>query len=385
MQEKKYKLEELYNSVNSGRASSDEKELLARWLLQLDIGKKEPTFDEIETQRLKFHDKAKQSQTTYRSPIRRRLHVWEISAAAVLLIGIVTFVIHQTPFGFFQKQSANLQNEVLPGGDKALLTLDDGSVIPLADIPDGEVALQSGVSVEKTEEGNLVYRKEGPTAPVSSAYNTVSTPKGGQYRVTLPDGSTAWLNAASSLTYPVNFAENERRVRMEGEVYFTVAKHKHPVSEEDIPFYVETAQQEIKVLGTTFNVNAYDDEPHVQTTLVEGSVRVTASQNGKSVVLHPGQQAIVGGEDVRIQAADLQAQLDWTNGDFIFRREELRSILRKLSRWYDVQIECPEGLSQLRLSGMVSRQQPLSRVVEMISSLGKVNLTLKERRIIVEQ
>ncbi|MGM1430194.1 FecR domain-containing protein [Sphingobacterium lactis] len=274
--------------------------------------------------------------------------------------------------------------DILPGGDKALLTLADGSVISLSDAQNGTIATQGGIRIEKDAEGNIRYLVDRKNQTSTLAMNTVATPNGGQYRITLPDGSQAWLNAASSLTYPVHFSKNERRVKMTGEVYFEIAKLKQTNGKDNVPFFVETDKQEIKVLGTQFNVNAYENEPFIQTTLVEGSVQVTASKTGKQVRLQPGQQAILNGQ-LRVETADIQQQLAWKNGDFIFREENLQQVLRQVARWYNIEIICPDHLGQLRLNGMISRSKPLSTVIDMIETThkDKIKLALKERRLIV--
>lgn len=272
------------------------------------------------------------------------------------------------------------QEDILPGQDKAMLTLADGSLISLSDVRSGIIALQQGVQVEKTEDGEVRYRT-GDQQQQTAETNTVSTPNGGQYRITLPDGSKAWLNASSSLTYPVQFSDNERRVKMTGEVYFEIARLKKPRSKENVPFYVQTEKQQIRVLGTHFNVNAYNNEPAVRTTLVEGSVRVEA-RHGQSVLLRPGEQAVLT-DNIEVQRADIQQQLAWKDGDFIFKGETLESILRQVARWYDIEVEYPTHLGKLRYNGMISRSQPLSIIVEMLQTNKKVKAALKERRLIV--
>ncbi|AFD07227.1 FecR family protein [Solitalea canadensis] len=274
------------------------------------------------------------------------------------------------------------QQDILPGSDKALLTLADGTVKSLTDAQNGIVATQGGVRIEKDGNGNVRYFV-GPQEAESTAMNTIATPKGGKFQVTLPDGSKAMLNAASSLSYPVHFTGNERRVRMTGEVYFEIKKLVRPEGKGNIPFFVETDKQEIQVLGTHFNVNAYGDENTVRTTLVEGSVNVRCN-SGQSVLLKPGQQAVLTGT-LEVREADIQQQLAWVNGDFIFRGETLENVLRQVSRWYDVDVECPAHIGQLRFNGMVSRSQPISSIIKMIQSTKKAKVTLNERRFVVTE
>ncbi len=314
-------------------------------------------------------------------PIQQRIQWY--AAAILLFVGLGALLWLWIPQGAEQPQQlAHQNNPISPGSEKAILKLSDGSIISLSDADNGKLVDQAGVKVQKTAAGEIVYTAAG-TATASNVFNSISTPNGGQYRVTLPDGSKARLNAASSLTYPIEFDKNERRVKMTGEVYFEIAKVSNE-KKERIPFFVETDKQLIQVLGTTFNVNAYANEPYDCTTLVEGSVRLVAAGSGQSELLQPGQQALVG-KNMQLSAADMQQNLAWVNGYFIFRREELGSILRKIARWYDVTVECPPELSTMKFTGKVSRSQSISAVADMIASVNKVQLEIKERRIIVKK
>lgn len=311
-----------------------------------------------------------------------RISPWLKIAASLLLICSISYLILRQ--SLLPKSDHNKQSIVIPGEDKALLTLADGSTISLDEVAVGTLALEGGVRVEKTKNGQLIYSASGSEIQNQTASNTISTPKGGQYRLILPDGSKAWLNASSSLHYPIHFENNERRVKMTGEVYFEIAKLEKRLHgrTERIPFYVETADQEIQVLGTHFNVNSYPDEPGIVTTLLEGSVRITSSLNGETVLLRPGQQSFLD-KHLVVSAADVEQQVAWTAGDFIFKSESLASILRKVSRWYDVDIVCPPHLGKLKFDGIVSRSQPLTSIMDMVEITGKAKVKLTERRIIV--
>lgn len=310
----------------------------------------------------------------------------KFAAALIFVVGssillLRTFNAHTIKEQLVREQPLQIE----PGQDKALLTLADGQVIKLSDIAVGAVMkLQNGVRVEKKSDGNIVYHTDDGTNASKLVYNTVITPNGGQYRITLPDGSKAFLNAGSSLKYPLCFASKERRVKMTGEVYFEIAKlHFSSGSGKQgrVPFYVESDKQEIKVLGTHFNVNAYPNERHVVTSLIEGSVQVKAS-NGRSVILTPGEQALVA-EDISVKKTDLSVSLAWTNGDFVFKGEPLQSVLRKVARWYDIEVECPPELAEVRFSGIISRSQPLSTIMDMLEMTKKVKVSLIGRRLTV--
>lgn len=306
---------------------------------------------------------------------------WFKIAAAVLAVGAVSLFL-------FRQQAPKETTEIVqhigsPGQDAALLTLKDGSVISLTDIRNGSVvALQGGVEIQKNKSGELVYKAVEQDGVATAAVNKITTNKGNQYQVILPDGSKAFLNANSTLTYPLKFANDARSVRMTGEIYFEVAKMERGTDKKRIPFYVETAEQKIEVLGTHFNVNAYQDEPYTTTTLLEGSVRVTSLKINESVLLKPGQRALLS-ERLRIDDTDISQDVAWIAGDFVFKGEELGSLLRKISRWYNVDVECPQRLNKLKFDGMVSRSQPLSTIMDMLQTTGKVKLTLNGRRLIV--
>lgn len=309
----------------------------------------------------------------------------KIAAAIVLVMGSSLLIWKIVGLNPKKEQLVKHMVKIEPGSDKALLALADGKMITLSDIAVGTtMELENGVLVEKKSDGDLVYHTANIKTASQTAYNTVITPNGGQYRVTLPDGSKAFLNAGSSLKYPLSFANNERRVKMTGEVYFEIAKRTFSNGsgkKGHLPFYVETNKQEIQVLGTHFNVNAYPDETHIVTTLAEGSVRVK-TENGNSVILKPGEQALVA-EDISVRKVDVAVSLAWTNGDFVFKGETLQSVLRKVARWYDVETECPPELANLRFSGMISRSQSLSTIIDMLQITNKVKVTLTGRRLIV--
>jgi len=305
------------------------------------------------------------------------------SAAAVLLVGLSSALyIYYRPV---QKPALAVETvqpkpapDIAPGGDKAILTLSDGAQVVLNDAGKGLVAQQGKTALCKRADGQLEYITDasaGKDAEEKIGYNTVTTPRGGQYQITLPDGSRVWLNASSSIRFPTRFFGNERRVETTGEVYFEV--HKDP----SLPFHVSTDGHDIEVLGTTFNLMAYDDEPHIKTTLVEGSVKVTNLQ--QTQLLKPGEQSIAlkEKETLKVVRADLDEALAWKTGQFIFNNEDLESIMRKVARWYDVEIDFKENFRDLRFTGGMSRFENVSGVLKMLELTGTVHFTIKERRI----
>lgn len=313
----------------------------------------------------------------------RRLIPYTVAAAVSLTVLFAGLWMYQLQ----TKESTLTANDddLAPAGNKAMLTLADGSKIVLTDAETGRLAEQDGIEIQKSQDGTLTYRVNALLQQHEIAFNTLETPRGGLYRIVLPDGSIAWLNAESSLTYPTRFEHDERRVEMTGEVYFEIAKVTDSKNKR-VPFFVKTVNQEIQVLGTHFNVNAYVDEPFTTTTLVEGSVRVTALNNGKSVVLQPGQQARLG-TGLDVTNANTEKNLAWKSGDFYFENEELSSILQKLSRWYDVDVECPPSRGKAKVTAIFPRDQSLSSIMESIAAIKSVKMKYypKERRVVVQE
>ncbi|WP_316840005.1 FecR family protein [Pedobacter gandavensis] len=314
---------------------------------------------------------------------RERIRLWtSISAAAMLLIslsvGILFYFKEEDTKSTNEQPGKFAKNDISPGGNKAYLTLADGKKIVLTDAGLGTLAEESGIEISKNAEGQIVYKiaDQKGKASTLTAVNTIETPKGGQYQVFLPDGTKVWLNAASKLTYPVSFVNRERTVELIGEAYFEVAK------DAAHPFKVKSIGQEIEVLGTHFNVNAYPDETAVRTSLMEGSVKVS-SGSGNGTLLKPGQQSTLIGKSIQVEEVNLEEVLDWKNGNFIFNDEDLKSILRKVSRWYDVEIVYEIDPSGLSLLGKVSRTKNVSAILDAIEQTEQVHFKIEGRRIIV--
>ncbi|QNL48809.1 FecR domain-containing protein [Olivibacter sp. SDN3] len=306
---------------------------------------------------------------THRSPIRR-IRIQVAAAVAVLIflsVGSLLFLLNKR-----QTEGVVLANDVAPGGNKATLTLADGRMISLIEADNGQLAIQSGAAVMKAANGQLVYVAAENEVAGPTSYNTIVTPRGGQYQIVLPDGSKVWLNAASSLKYPVTFAGlNERRVELTGEGYFEVEKDKNR------PFLVESAQQTVEVLGTQFNVNVYPDEPAIKTTLLEGRVRLAARGGTSAVTLSPGDQAIRKGAGFRIVEVDPEQAIAWKNDKFVFDRESLQSILRKVGRWYDVEIEFQDLAAKgILFGGTMSRFDHISKVLNKLEVTGNVQFEM---------
>ena len=301
-------------------------------------------------------------------------------AAAFIVIASVTAYFLSSPNGKKQEiaiTKPTSKNQILPGGNKAVLTLADGSRIILGDAQNGILAKQANIDIRKAAGGKIVYNASNQlSANAPALYNTITTPRGGQYQVTLSDGSKVWLNAASSLKFPAAFSNKERVVELTGEAYFEIAKLSSPsVAGREgnrIPFKVITNNQTVEVLGTHFNINAYADEAAIKTTLLEGSVKVFQSKTNNSQLLKPGQQAMVG---TQIQIADVDATLAiaWKNGYFIFSHEDIGSIMRQVSRWYDVNIQYEGNVTQEKFVGTISRFNDVAQILDVLQLTGAVH------------
>ncbi|TKC61228.1 DUF4974 domain-containing protein [Pedobacter hiemivivus] len=305
-----------------------------------------------------------------------------IACIALIVTGIAAMFHKNYPNVNFKNLAAEfVSHDIPPGGNRATLTLANGKTITLNEAADGELAKDAGTIVRKTGNGQLVYEVVGgDTENKGYTYNTISTPKGGTYQVILPDGTKVWLNAASTLRFPTSFVSlSERKIELSGEAYFEVTKNaKHP-------FKVVAKIQEVQVLGTHFNISSYADDSFVKTTLFEGAVKVNNLQatNGNKVILKPGQQSVINHRVITVIKADLQEVLAWKNGLFIFDGEPLESIMKKVSRWYDVDVVY-EGVDKKKLfDGSVSRFAHVSKVLSQLELTGDVHFKVEEGRIIV--
>ncbi|QNL49583.1 FecR domain-containing protein [Olivibacter sp. SDN3] len=316
------------------------------------------------------------------NPVARKL----VAAVILIVLSLSTYYwyIERT-----QEKEAVVNQALLvdikPGGNKAMLTLADGSQIVLDDTDDGTVAEQGATRVIKTADGKLLYEKstEKQGEGQASGLNIVETPRGGQYQMVLPDGSKVWLNAASSITFPTDFSTTANRtVSIRGEVYFEVATDKKR------PFIVNTATQFVEVLGTHFNVAAYSDN-HTHTTLLKGAVRVNTTgtiggQHQQEVVLRPGEQSTVMNERIAVRSVDLDEVLAWKDGYFKFKGN-LEDIMSQIARWYDVTIDYDKKTTKpLAFGGKISRNRSIEDVLKMIEETGQVRFKIVGRRVMVQ-
>ena len=305
------------------------------------------------------------SQNSKVIPLGNRRWIWYAAASMVLLLGSGAYYLHRVK----TQADTTVIADVPPGGNKAILTLANGQKVVLDSLANGVIAQQGSTSVDKVGSG-LAYKINDDGGP--ALMNTLTTPRGGQYTLRLPDGTRVWLDAASSITYPTAFTGKERRVKVTGQVYLEIA---HNAAR---PFITEVDGMEIKDIGTAFNINAYSDEASVKITLVTGAVAVGAQ------VLQPGQQFILtGGNGEVIDHADLDEALAWKNGKFLFgEKTDIATIMRQLARWYDVDVKY-EGQVGVHFGGSISRQVNVSKVLDKLALTGDVKFRIEGRTIIV--
>lgn len=355
-----------------------------------------------------------QAHTPSRIPLIRKLS-W---AAAIILIavGIYTWSIDN------RKQNPTTTtrlSDIPPGKNTAILTLADGSAIVLDSSSNGVLATQGNTRILKNATGRITYTPDNTTTDIASLDNTLSTPKGGQYQLTLPDGSNVWLNAASSITFPTAFTGSQRHVTISGEAWFEVAKdNRHP-------FIVDIKDaQSVEVLGTEFNINGYDNEAQIRTTLIKGSIKVidihrpgtaaashpsnatshqpapaTASHQPASspatppaaVILKPGQQAILASTSrqttantgiATIDAADIEKIMAWKKGLFNFEGADVPTVMRQLERWYDIHVKYNGAIPGIRFRGELDRGVNLSEILKILPEMG-IRYRLEDRTLIV--
>lgn len=314
---------------------------------------------------------------------KRNVIIWTISAAAAIIICIGVGLYY-----FPEERISNpivkrvTENEIIPGGNKAVLTLANGEKISLTDADNGTLAEQAGIKIVKTTDGQLVFtilsdKLQNPYD--KNQYNTIETPNGGRYQVRLPDGSNVWLNAASKLTFPSSFISHKSRmVELNGEAYFEIAKDK------EHPFIVKTYNQLVEVFGTKFNINSYVDEHDVKTTLLEGSIKVTENK-GIDKILKPGQQSTLTSSGLKVENVDIDLAVAWKNNQFVFESDDIQYIMRMIARWYNVEVEYVGVIPKNKFGGAVSRFENVSEVLKSLESTGRVKFKIEGRRILVSK
>ncbi|MBO9565594.1 MAG: FecR domain-containing protein [Niastella sp.] len=390
----------LINKYLSDTATPEEEQELTAWYQAANEQEVQwPVADETEAAALKARllsnlQTAIHPAANVRSIPFYRQTRWQVAAAILILISAGSWL--------WFKQSSNTNPviskttatpaEIVPGGDKAVLTLSDGRKIVLDSAGNTTLAQQGSTKVIKLNNGQLAYNTTASNASTTVLYNKISTPKGGQYEVILPDGSHVWLNAASSLRFATTFTGNERNVELTGEAYFEVAKDATKPFKVHFTTSTEGKDGVVEVLGTHFNINAYDDEVNTRTTLLEGSVRVSPAQSSplearSSKILTPGQQASISSQSnqsttIQVQTVDTEEVIAWKNGKFQFNQADIKTVMRQIARWYDVEVEYEGPLSKEKFEGEIPRNSSLTDVFRILE-LSSVHFKTEGRKVIV--
>jgi len=359
-------LKELLTKYESGTCTEEEVALLENWYLQWNPN------EDLQLSEYLIENAVDSVWSKLQDDIRdvRTIKLWpRIAAAAAVLIfigiGVASYLSHNkilTP--------AQIAARIVPGNNKAVLTLSNGLKIELTNKSAGAVAKQSGVSIAKTSNDEVVYTgSQQANTNTAVEYNTLNTPNGGQFQLVLPDGTHVWLNATSSIRYPTVFNNHERLVEITGEAYFEVAKNPN------LPFIVKVNNEtQIKVLGTHFNVNAYTNEAAVHTTLLEGSIKLTADQ--LSAKLSPGEETVSGhysdGSSFLKKAdnVNLDQVVAWKDGLFNFKNMPFDEVMRQLSRWYNVDVSYETQIPDIKFAGELGRDVSFSKVLLFLSKTG---------------
>lgn len=365
----------LIDKYKSGNCSEEEKALIESWYTQLPFLTGAPGHGQI----IAAKDNVWDRLMSHRRDKLRLYYRAAIAAAAILVIGIGTWFFTRS---FDPETSSAYASDIVPGGNKATLTLANGKTINLKDSKTGIIVKGSGLMYN---DGTKVSSNGLEGGNIQTL--TAATPIGGTYRLILPDGTAVWLNAATTLKFPSNFRGlKNRTIELTGEAYFEVAKHK-------IPFIVKTKLQEVRVLGTHFNINSYEDEGSTKTTLLEGSVNVVALKDPSlarnvvglaknSVILKPNQQAILTANVFQIEEVDSETIISWKNGEFSFKIESLGSIMKKVARWYNVDVVyADKALTAKQFSGTISKYGEISEVLHLLEVTGEVKFKINGRTV----
>ncbi|RBQ07924.1 FecR family protein [Pedobacter miscanthi] len=372
----------LLEKYKAGQCSGEEILILQNWFHQLnaeenlELGDEE--FENAETEMWKVI--AAETQVTKETKVyRMRFGYWAAAAALLIVLGGLFFYKMR-----LQQHSVDslASSNIKPGVQTATLTLSNGKKIVLTGTSDHSAISEHGVSISRTADGKLMYRITENTAD-TGVYNTLSTAKGQQYSVVLPDGSLVHLNAGSSITYSTGLNHTARRkIKLEGEAYFEVAKNRQH------PFEVLTGQQMVEVLGTHFNINSYSDEPATKTTLLEGSVKVFSLGNqgvDHHKILVPGEQAILSKGTISVEKVNAEEAIYWKDNKFSFHSEDIETVMREVSRWYNVTVTYQDDVKHVKVSGSVSRFADISMLLDKLEKTGLLKFTIKGRNITVSK
>jgi ferric-dicitrate binding protein FerR (iron transport regulator) len=381
---------ELITKFLGGTATPEERQLLERWYEEFDASAlafettSQGQADSMRRSLAAIREKIARESGTGEPVLsmkrrRRSPYRWAAAAAVLILAGVAGYFLSGPRQQAAPREIVSSHQDIRPGSRKAVLTLGNGRSIALDSLRQGVLSRQGNTSVVKVKRGLLTYASQRQSAGQTKdvQYNTVTTPRGGQYQIVLADGSRVWLNSSSSIRFPTRFTGAGREVSVTGEVYFEIAPNR------GIPFVVKAGKVSVQVLGTHFNVMAYPDEPAVKTTLLEGSVKV--ARGAGTLVLKPGQQADVNAEGAMKLVTDVNTDeiIAWKNNLFWFDGNDIREVMNALARWYDVDIDITGNIPD-RFTGSIPMDLPFSKVFGMLQQTGRINYRIVgDKKIIV--
>ncbi|WP_183558960.1 FecR family protein [Mucilaginibacter sp. SP1R1] len=367
-------LKDLVERYDSGHVTEDEKALVESWYLKYTHPEAEVPYNELES----FQDESlnkllHQIERRHKTPLWPRL---AIAASVLIMLSVGIYFLKRDKLSQAPIEVSKINKPfIAPGSNKATITLADGSTIVLNGGKTGQLAKQGKVIINKTSDGQITYVGSKANAPVQqTTYNVATTPRGGQFQFILSDGTKVWLNAASSIKYPVEFTGSERRIELTGEAYFEVAHNAKK------PFRVVSNGQLVEVLGTHFNINAYADENEVKTTLLEGSVKIVTG--GANFLLKPGQQSQLKNGELNITTADIEEATAWKDGLFHFNDANIEGVMKQLSRWYDVNIRYEGQLKERKFSGEISRNVNATQILDVLT-FKKIHYRIDGKTIVI--
>ncbi|WP_316797712.1 FecR family protein [Pedobacter frigidisoli] len=371
----KSEAEELFEKFKNGTCNASEMEAIRYWLYyyRSETAGKYSSAD-LEKISEEIWSKVEPSlQANKPRVISLKAKIAAAAAIVLLALGGLYFMQNKAPLS--GQVGSVYKNDIDPGGEKAYLTLADGKKISLDHLQQGGIA-QPGVEISKSPNGMVVY-KVSAGREATDATNTLETPNGGKFSIVLPDGTKAWLNAASRLTYPLSFRNKEKRiVTLSGEGYFEVAHDKAH------PFLVNSQRQTVQVLGTHFNIQAYPNEKHIRTTLLSGSVRISGNTT-VAKILKPGEQADFDTNGITVSQADKEQANAWINDDFVFNGEDLHTVMRQVARWYDVEVVYDGEQDNAAFYSTISRRKKLSEILKALTMNQGIHFKLEGRRVTV--
>lgn len=381
MKDAKQKAEALLDRYLRGECSDQEQKLVESTYNKIALDKK------IKDRDLDFDRLAAGSWHNIVQNIRtddqpKRLPIWRrVAAAAAVILAITATTLVISRINHSKDNNLSMARDIAPGTSGATLRLSNGRTIILDGKARGSIAEEAGVKISRTAGGQLIYQVQpSQSNKAISGTNTLSTDRAQTFQVILPDGTAVWLNAASSLTFPSSFAGlKSRSVKLSGEGYFEVRKDpRHP-------FTVESKTQKVEVLGTHFNLSSYADDEQISTTLIEGSVRLVSLQSNKSIILKPGEQSQSAAGQMIVSKVNTDEALAWKEGKFRFVDQPVTDIMKQIARWYNVEVVYKSNLSHLRLNASISRNRPLSQILEMMEKTNEIKFNVERRQIIVSE